>query len=120
VEDPILEETVDMNDVSILECAYPQNWNTGHVMISNVLKGSRVDRYHLFKVGDILANINHEAVHSIPDVVRALKASGPKIIVVMRSGRRAIFNRSHLQKEDISLQKIHNYTNTFTLTDLNK
>lgn len=115
VEDPILEDTVDLNNVSILECAQLELWNRDHVIVTNVLKGSRVDRYHLFKVGDILEKINNQIIHSIADVVRALESSRRTVVVIMKSGRRAIFNRDCLRKEEITLQKIHKYTSSLFL-----
>ena len=115
VEDPILEPTVDLHNSAILQCADPENWSTGRIIVTNVLKGSRVDKHHLFKIGDILVRINGKPVHTIADVLRSFMRPSRTILLTMASGRKAVFDRESIRKEELVLQKLHKYTPNMTM-----
>lgn len=109
VEDPILQETVDMNDIDISRCVDPTQWGVGRVVVSNVMRGSRLESHHIFRIGDVVASINSCPVHSIEDVRRIISSLPEKTTIVMMSGRRAEFPSSVIEHEEKKLRRIYQY-----------
>jgi len=110
VEDPILQETVDMNDIDILRCVDPTQWGVGRVVVTNVMRGSRLESHHIFRIGDVVASINSSPIHSIADVRRVISSSPPDTTtIVMMSGRRAEFPSSLIEHEEKKLRRIYQH-----------
>lgn len=115
-ENPLLVDTKDADDPALLGFVRPKEWGTGRVFISNILKGSIVEKRHLIKIGDIIDTVNGVRVPTIEEARRALdRAMGgeKEIRITMQSGSSFRVLPRVVREEEARLEKIFNYTSAW-------
>lgn len=106
-ENPLVD-TKDADDPTLL--------GGGRVLISNILKGSIIEKQHLIKIGDIMETINGRRVSTIEEAMRSLNRAMEKedeIKIMMHSGSAFRILPRVVREEEERLVKIYNYTSAW-------
>jgi S1-C subfamily serine protease len=116
-ENPVLMETKDADDPDLLRFMRPKEWGTGRLFVSNIVKGSIVEKRHLIKIGDIIETINKKHVSTIDEarriLLRAVEGGKDEIQIGMCSGSIFRITPKMVREEEERLVKIYTYTSEF-------
>lgn len=113
-ENPILVRTVECDDPTLIGKVYPKNWSKGHVIVSNVLKGSLISEYYLIKVGEIIDKIDNKPIHTIQDaenIIKRLLTHKKDIHISIMSGSTMNITYDTFITEEKHLMSLYDYNN---------
>lgn len=115
VENNILYETKDVDDSDLLRRTEPACWSEGCIIVSNVLKGGRMNDLKLIKIGDIITSINQHPVSSIEQarryIMQSLKNKN-SICIGIHNKLPLSISLDALEKEERHLAAIYKYEST--------